>query len=208
MGHFRPRLRSAQAPCQREWTRTCRFYAEGRCRKGRACAFAHGRAELWPLPDLTNTKLCSRALRAGACDREGCTFAHSGEELRSPPCVKTRLPAARRMPADGAAAVARAAAERWEHDPLGALDWSRVRVKHTFLEWQEDKEVGEPRRRSRSAPYGPGRDEPLPGEGAETSLPTQSWRSQPPLTTPARSFRRAPAACGGGVPIATLPQLR
>uniref|UniRef100_A0A7S4SUK1 C3H1-type domain-containing protein n=1 Tax=Alexandrium monilatum TaxID=311494 RepID=A0A7S4SUK1_9DINO len=189
-------------------TRMCWLHAEGRCGKGGVCSFAHGQMELQPLPDLAGTKLCPRLLHAGVCDEEGCTFAHSREELSSSPDGKRRLPAAWRMVAGAAAAVACATAEGWEHDPLGALDWSRVCVKHTFLEWQEDKEVGEPRRRARSAPCGLSRDEPQPGECAETGMPTQGWRSRPPPMTPARSFRRAPAARSGEVPILLPPQLQ
>jgi len=193
----------------RNWfhkTRMCRFHVEGHCGKGHACSFAHGQTELRPLPDLTCMKLCPRLLHTGVCDMEGCTFAHSREELHSSPEAKERLPAARGMLAAAAAAVACAATERREHDPLGALDWSRICVKHTFLELQEDKELSKPYHRSRSVPCRLSRDEPQPGECAKAGMPTQSWRSQPPLTMPARSFRCAPVACSGRVPIVVLPQ--
>uniref|UniRef100_A0A7S4VNK8 C3H1-type domain-containing protein n=1 Tax=Alexandrium monilatum TaxID=311494 RepID=A0A7S4VNK8_9DINO len=157
--------------------RMCRFHAEGRCGNCHACSSAHGQTESQPLLNLTSTELCCRLLHTGVCDKEGSTSAHSEEELRSSPDGQKQLPAARRVLAGGAGAVARAAAEGRERGPLSALDWSRVCVKRTFLEWREDEELGKPHRRSRSVPCRPSRDEPQPGECTKAGMPTQTWRS-------------------------------
>merc|ERR1719433_1217337 len=36
-----------------------------------------------PLPDLTCTKLCKTLIQTGSCDTQGCTYAHSKEDLRT-----------------------------------------------------------------------------------------------------------------------------
>jgi len=64
-------------------TKLCKFELLGICAKGRACPFAHGGAEMKPLPDLRCTKLCVSLLQTGQCDTPDCTFAHSREELRT-----------------------------------------------------------------------------------------------------------------------------
>jgi len=64
-------------------TRLCSFFEKGSCHKGSRCNFAHGDAELQPIPDLHCTKLCPRLIECGECDEEQCTFAHSNEELRT-----------------------------------------------------------------------------------------------------------------------------
>lgn len=64
-------------------TRLCTFFDKGSCHKGTRCNFAHGAAELQPLPDLHCTKLCPRLLASGSCIDESCTYAHTKEELRS-----------------------------------------------------------------------------------------------------------------------------
>jgi len=63
-------------------TKLCRFNLLGICAKGLQCPFAHGSAELAPLPDLRCTKLCKQLLSTGSCTTPGCTYAHTKEELR------------------------------------------------------------------------------------------------------------------------------
>jgi len=64
-------------------TKLCKFELLGICAKGRACPFAHGGAEMKPLPDLRCTKLCVSLLQTGQCNTPDCTFAHTREELRT-----------------------------------------------------------------------------------------------------------------------------
>mmetsp|Transcript_68129 Transcript_68129/g.197471 ORF Transcript_68129/g.197471 Transcript_68129/m.197471 type:complete len:441 (-) Transcript_68129:86-1408(-) len=63
-------------------TKMCRFELLGMCAKGAQCQFAHGPAELKPLPDLKCTKLCRELLQNGQCTSKNCTYAHTREELR------------------------------------------------------------------------------------------------------------------------------
>jgi hypothetical protein len=63
-------------------TKMCKFHILNLCSKGTQCPFAHNKAELSPLPDLSCTKLCKTLLKTGRCDIPGCKYAHSGSELR------------------------------------------------------------------------------------------------------------------------------
>lgn len=75
----------------------CHFYAEGACRKGSECSFAHGFDELQSKPDFTKTSLCLGWLSGGCClpSRE-CTFAHGREELRTVGVLGNELSQVRR----------------------------------------------------------------------------------------------------------------
>jgi len=66
-------------------TSLCKFYKAGRCRRSSSCWFAHGDAELRPLPNLRNTKLCPVLRCNGVCCNPTCGFAHSRDELKK--CV-------------------------------------------------------------------------------------------------------------------------
>eukprot|EP00439_Symbiodinium_sp_Y106_P068722 s713_g11.t1 len=64
-------------------TQLCTFWVRGACKRGSACAFAHGEAQLRDSPDLSKTKICKK-FQTGTCPLgEECTFAHCREELRS-----------------------------------------------------------------------------------------------------------------------------
>ncbi|CAE7629152.1 ZFP36L1 [Symbiodinium pilosum] len=64
-------------------TQLCSFWVRGACKRGAACAFAHGESQLRETPDLSKTKIC-KMFQTGACELgESCTFAHCREELRS-----------------------------------------------------------------------------------------------------------------------------
>lgn len=64
-------------------TRLCKFFAVGRCLKGKDCSFAHGVAEIKPLPDFYRTRLCPQLLRTGSCSNgEACGYAHTDVDLR------------------------------------------------------------------------------------------------------------------------------
>lgn len=68
-----------------EKTRMCKFHVRGRCNRGKACTFAHGRAELHARPDLYRTTWCLDMLNTGRCPAGNrCKFAHTPEELRMP----------------------------------------------------------------------------------------------------------------------------
>jgi hypothetical protein len=69
-------------------TSMCRYYTRrGGCRRGAACAFAHGVGESRVAPDLTKTSLCS-AWKNRTCSRTArdCPFAHGFKDLRTTPC--------------------------------------------------------------------------------------------------------------------------
>lgn len=70
--------------CQFQRTQPCRFFMQGRCRRGANCTFAHGQVE--DAPDLTKTSLCKRWMK-GSCPHssEECGFAHGHKELRHTP---------------------------------------------------------------------------------------------------------------------------
>jgi hypothetical protein len=63
-------------------TRLCRFFVENRCKRGKACTFAHGLADVQLKPDLFRTRLCNSVKEGRSCQNPHCTFAHSVEELR------------------------------------------------------------------------------------------------------------------------------
>eukprot|EP00916_Digyalum_oweni_P026519 GHVL01043570.1.p1 GENE.GHVL01043570.1~~GHVL01043570.1.p1 ORF type:complete len:333 (-),score=46.71 GHVL01043570.1:149-1147(-) len=63
-------------------TKLCTNYFENKsCAQGSGCLFAHGEAELNPLPDLTCTKLCEITRQGGVCNDQECRFAHTKDEL-------------------------------------------------------------------------------------------------------------------------------
>mmetsp|Transcript_35063 Transcript_35063/g.99748 ORF Transcript_35063/g.99748 Transcript_35063/m.99748 type:complete len:216 (+) Transcript_35063:109-756(+) len=88
-------------------TRLCRFYSRGKCTQGQACAFAHGRRELRPQPNLFRTQVCLDFSKTGACSfGASCRFAHSLVELRLPDVA-----AAPRSPASSSSSGALSPAE-------------------------------------------------------------------------------------------------
>ena len=54
---------------------------QGTCKRGDACAYAHGVFECWLHPSRYRTQLCKEG---AACRRSVCFFAHSVEALREP----------------------------------------------------------------------------------------------------------------------------
>jgi hypothetical protein len=87
------------APPSRDWrftaqmykTSMCRYYTRrGGCRRGAACAFAHGVGESRVAPDLTKTSLCS-AWKSRTCSRAArdCPFAHGFTDLRTTQCFRS-----------------------------------------------------------------------------------------------------------------------
>lgn len=66
-------------------TRLCKFYGQGRCKRGSRCTFAHSAAELQAQPDLFRSQLCVEFTVSGECRYgPGCRFAHGTEQLRLP----------------------------------------------------------------------------------------------------------------------------
>ncbi|CAK0911772.1 unnamed protein product, partial [Prorocentrum cordatum] len=68
-------------------TKMCKFNQLGMCTRGEMCRFAHGRLDMNPLPDLSQTKLCKELLGTGQCSDPSCKFAHTRQELRRHPFV-------------------------------------------------------------------------------------------------------------------------
>lgn len=64
-------------------TKMCKFHIIGACSKGPTCPFAHSKAEMRPLPDLTCTKLCKSLIDTGVCNNKACMYAHNKLELRT-----------------------------------------------------------------------------------------------------------------------------
>ena len=60
----------------------CKFFAIGKCTKGRFCTFSHDEAELHSQPELSRTTLCPSLMGGGRCRNPRCTFAHARGELR------------------------------------------------------------------------------------------------------------------------------
>jgi len=75
--------RAAAPPVQFSKTKMCKFQILGVCSKSYSCPFAHDSVELNPLPDLRCTKLCKTLIQTGECNIQGCSYAHSKEELRT-----------------------------------------------------------------------------------------------------------------------------
>ncbi|XP_026192883.1 uncharacterized protein LOC34621929 [Cyclospora cayetanensis] len=59
----------------------CPWMAEGCCRHGDLCNYAHSPGQLRPWLSLYKTKLCD-AFKRGECINEECNFAHGAQELR------------------------------------------------------------------------------------------------------------------------------
>ncbi|CDI81591.1 hypothetical protein, conserved [Eimeria acervulina] len=59
----------------------CPWIAEGCCRHGDLCNYAHTPEQLRPWLPLYKTKLCD-AFKRGECTNDDCNFAHGAEELR------------------------------------------------------------------------------------------------------------------------------
>lgn len=64
-------------------TQPCRFFAQGWCRNGTNCAFAHSAEEMRECPDLTKTSICHLWTRR-QCPRsaEECRYAHGTWDIR------------------------------------------------------------------------------------------------------------------------------
>jgi len=78
----------------------CKFFAEGRCKMGAHCRYAHDAEDLRDAPDLTKTSLC-RPYMKGRCSKTSaaCPFAHGMRELRMTPMFQQRC--SRKVPAPG-----------------------------------------------------------------------------------------------------------
>eukprot|EP00443_Scrippsiella_acuminata_P019102 CAMPEP_0115244536 /NCGR_PEP_ID=MMETSP0270-20121206/40035_1 /TAXON_ID=71861 /ORGANISM="Scrippsiella trochoidea, Strain CCMP3099" /LENGTH=77 /DNA_ID=CAMNT_0002659669 /DNA_START=298 /DNA_END=528 /DNA_ORIENTATION=+ len=64
-------------------TKICKYYVKGRCKRGEACSYAHGKEQLLARPDLYRTQLCIDYTVAGACQAgDTCRFAHGAEDIR------------------------------------------------------------------------------------------------------------------------------
>lgn len=63
-------------------TKMCKFFAQGECKKGQTCAFAHSEAELREEPNLRSTKACPTLASTGTCSNPKCLFAHAKRERR------------------------------------------------------------------------------------------------------------------------------
>lgn len=64
-------------------TRPCKFFAAGKCKRGKLCTFAHGETKVQPLPDFYKTRFCIGFVRTGSCSKgQECSFAHSKSEIR------------------------------------------------------------------------------------------------------------------------------
>eukprot|EP00931_Biecheleriopsis_adriatica_P105574 TRINITY_DN80144_c0_g1_i1.p1 TRINITY_DN80144_c0_g1~~TRINITY_DN80144_c0_g1_i1.p1 ORF type:complete len:208 (-),score=43.16 TRINITY_DN80144_c0_g1_i1:104-691(-) len=62
-------------------TELCSFYANGACKRGAKCSFAHGHEELVTKPNLAKTSICEKWAR-GKCRKSNCRYAHGSKELQ------------------------------------------------------------------------------------------------------------------------------
>jgi hypothetical protein len=78
---------------QEQFSKTlfCKFFAEGRCKMGAHCRYAHDAEDLRDAPDLTKTSLCKPHMK-GKCSKTSaeCPFAHGMRELRMTPMFQQR----------------------------------------------------------------------------------------------------------------------
>ncbi|KAL6131795.1 hypothetical protein ACLB2K_070168 [Fragaria x ananassa] len=65
----------------------CPAFRNGICYKGDACQYAHGVFEYWLHPARYRTRVCNAGL---LCTRKVCFFAHSPDQLRTPPPESTK----------------------------------------------------------------------------------------------------------------------
>jgi len=92
-------------------TKLCKFYVKGRCKRGKACSFAHSQGELLPQPDFYKTQLCPSFFETGRCEGgAGCKYAHDSTELRRSNKHKNAPTQAARPPTGVPAAAAPPAA--------------------------------------------------------------------------------------------------
>lgn len=77
-----PQARAKHA-AQLQKTVMCRFYLAGNCRKGSACAYAHGTSDMRHKPDLACTSICPEMQETGNCTNPDCRYAHENSELRT-----------------------------------------------------------------------------------------------------------------------------
>lgn len=60
----------------------CKFFEQGRCKRGSSCLFAHGTADKREVPDLSFTKICPIVIGGRSCFKKDCKYAHHPKELR------------------------------------------------------------------------------------------------------------------------------
>eukprot|EP00931_Biecheleriopsis_adriatica_P016199 TRINITY_DN12012_c0_g2_i1.p1 TRINITY_DN12012_c0_g2~~TRINITY_DN12012_c0_g2_i1.p1 ORF type:complete len:228 (-),score=18.98 TRINITY_DN12012_c0_g2_i1:5-688(-) len=64
-----------------ESTKLCKFHAEGKCKRGESCTFAHSSEQIRDQPDFSKTRLCAAFKRVGRCTRgTDCKFAHGNDD--------------------------------------------------------------------------------------------------------------------------------
>jgi len=63
--------------------RLCSFFANGACKRGEDCNFAHSTEEMRKKPNFVKTRLCEEFMTLGKCEYGvRCSFAHCESELR------------------------------------------------------------------------------------------------------------------------------
>jgi len=73
-------------PPKLQKTMMCKFFLKGKCTRGTACTFAHGKEELKSKPDFYKTRLCPDFRDTGSCIMgDDCGYAHTEVEIRKPP---------------------------------------------------------------------------------------------------------------------------
>lgn len=82
-------------------TSLCRFYAQGRCKMGLYCNFAHREEDIRKVPDLTKTSLC-QAFMQNRCKNAAseCLFAHGLKDLRTTPMFQAQRYGAKTVQCD------------------------------------------------------------------------------------------------------------
>jgi len=128
----------------------------GKCRKRGSCNFAHSEEEMSDLPDLRCTKMCPKVLEGGKCDALECQFAHTESEIRGSGAAKMQELQQSQQHADDEpqllqdgdaspgpcpteSGTSYSSEECFElMEMLVSKVPSRLRVKNTFIEVEED----------------------------------------------------------------------
>ncbi|CAE8689031.1 unnamed protein product, partial [Polarella glacialis] len=75
------------------FTSMCTFFAQGTCKRGSACKFAHDEEQLRQKPVFFKTRFCAELLNNGYCPMGAdCKYAHDAQDMQ-PSLAKSKASA-------------------------------------------------------------------------------------------------------------------